>query len=96
MRHEYLVSYDISDPKRLRKVFRTMRGFGNPVQYSVFICTLSKQECIVLQMKLLDIIDLATDRIMIVNIGVANVGIDKNVRFLGKSVHFEEQKAVII
>ncbi len=29
MRLAYLVAYDISDPKRLRRVHRTMRGYGD-------------------------------------------------------------------
>jgi CRISPR-associated protein Cas2 len=35
-RLRYLVSYDISDPKRLRKVARSLEGFGVRLQYSVF------------------------------------------------------------
>ena len=38
MRHTYLVCYDIRDDKRLRKVFKTMRDFGDHLQYSVFEC----------------------------------------------------------
>ena len=29
MRQSYLVCYDICDDKRLRKVFQTMRGYGD-------------------------------------------------------------------
>ena len=39
-RIRYLVSYDISDPKRLRKVARSLEGFGVRLQYSVFECPL--------------------------------------------------------
>ena len=41
MRRLYLVAYDICDPKRLRKVFKTMRGFGEHLQFSVFQCDLT-------------------------------------------------------
>ncbi|WP_207061645.1 CRISPR-associated endonuclease Cas2 [Motiliproteus sp. SC1-56] len=37
----YLITYDISDPKRLRQVFRIMEGYGEWVQLSVFQCRLS-------------------------------------------------------
>jgi len=40
MRRCYLVCYDIRDPKRLRKVHRLMKAYGEPWQYSVFYCTL--------------------------------------------------------
>ncbi len=32
MRTSYLICYDICDDKRLRKVFQTMRGFGDHLQ----------------------------------------------------------------
>ncbi len=35
MRMSYLVCYDISDEKRLRKVFKAMRNCGDHWQYSV-------------------------------------------------------------
>jgi len=38
MRQTYLVCYDIADEKRLRKVFQTMRNWGDHLQYSVFEC----------------------------------------------------------
>lgn len=36
MRNTYIVSYDIADPKRLRKVSKTMKAWGDHLQYSVF------------------------------------------------------------
>lgn len=38
MRNTYLVCYDICDDKRLRQVFKTMRDFGDHLQYSIFEC----------------------------------------------------------
>lgn len=38
MRNTFLVCYDITDDKRLRKVFKTMRDFGDHLQYSIFEC----------------------------------------------------------
>lgn len=37
----YLVSYDVRDPRRLRRVARVLEGHGERVQYSVFRCWLS-------------------------------------------------------
>jgi CRISPR-associated protein Cas2 len=44
MRNVYLVCYDVADDKRLRKTYKTMCGFGDPLQYSVFRCELSAVE----------------------------------------------------
>ena len=40
-RRWYLVCYDISDPKRLRRVANVLEGHGERIQYSVFRCWLS-------------------------------------------------------
>jgi CRISPR-associated protein Cas2 len=42
-RQWYLVSYDVRDPARLRRVARHLLGYGERVQYSVFRCRLSKR-----------------------------------------------------
>lgn len=39
-----LVSYDISDKKRLPKVAKLMEGYGVRVQYSVFECILTERQ----------------------------------------------------
>ncbi|MEJ2389204.1 MAG: CRISPR-associated endonuclease Cas2 [Chromatiaceae bacterium] len=36
-RKSYLLSYDIADPDRLVRVHRTVRRWGIPLQYSVFL-----------------------------------------------------------
>ncbi len=35
-RHMYLLLYDVTDAKRLRKVHKTLTAWGDPVQYSAF------------------------------------------------------------
>jgi CRISPR-associated protein Cas2 len=41
MRKTYLVCYDICDDRRLAKVHKTLRGFGDHLQYSIFECQLT-------------------------------------------------------
>lgn len=38
----YLISYDISNDKRRRKIAKTIENYGKRVQYSVFECDLEK------------------------------------------------------
>jgi CRISPR-associated protein Cas2 len=40
----YLISYDIRDPKRWRKAYKILNGYGRPLQYSLFRCTLGQTE----------------------------------------------------
>jgi CRISPR-associated protein Cas2 len=39
----YVVAYDIREPKRWRGVFKTMHGYGEWLQLSVFQCRLSRR-----------------------------------------------------
>lgn len=69
MRHIYLVAYDVSEDKRLRRTYRRMRGFGDPLQYSVFQCNLSDVERMKMVEALSAIIKHDEDRVMIVDVG---------------------------
>ena len=40
----YLVTYDVRDPKRLRKVAKRLEGYGQRLQLSVFRCWLGNRE----------------------------------------------------
>ena len=71
MRSIYLVTYDISDDKRLRKVFKTMRNWGDHLQYSVFECQLNPADLIRLKAELRDIINHSHDQVLIIDLGPA-------------------------
>jgi len=40
----YLITYDISEPKRLSKIHRFLKKHAIPIQYSVFYAKLSTEE----------------------------------------------------
>jgi CRISPR-associated protein Cas2 len=71
MHNIFLVCYDVSEPKRLRKVYQTMKGFGDPLQYSIFRCELSARQLQALREKLWELLNFAEDRLMIVDLGPA-------------------------
>ncbi len=69
MRRFVLVSYDISEQKRLRRIFKLLRGYGEHVQYSVFLCQLTEKDKVVLQEKIKDIIHHEEDQVILINLG---------------------------
>ena len=69
VRRRYLVCYDISDPIRLRAVHSVMVRYGEPAQYSVFICDLSHQEVLALRVHLGQVINHAWDRVLFADLG---------------------------
>jgi CRISPR-associated protein Cas2 len=72
----YLVCYDICGDgadKRLRKVYRCLRSYGEHVQYSVFRCTLSERQLAELEGALQDVVDHRKDQVMFVPLGNAEL-----------------------
>jgi CRISPR-associated protein Cas2 len=62
----YIVTYDVSDPKRLRKVATCCEDFGVRKQYSVFLCRLSATDFVRLRSRLYDLINLAEDQVLFI------------------------------
>lgn len=96
MRTRYLVTYDISDEKRLRRVFKCMRGYGDALQYSVFRCDLSDQERILLLEDLTTIIHHQEDQVLLVNLGPAEGTAQERVEVLGRASPAPIRSAVVI
>lgn len=98
MRYHVLISYDISDPKRLRRVHRLVRGYGDPVQYSVYMGQLSAKDEAVMREKLRDIIHHKEDQIVLVRLGEVG-GESKaspdNWTVLGRSVYMRELSVMV-
>ncbi|MCB9953605.1 MAG: CRISPR-associated endonuclease Cas2 [Planctomycetaceae bacterium] len=83
MRNVYLIAYDITCDKRYRRVYKSMRGHGDAVQYSVFRCELTDMELQGLKEQLWPVLNLHEDRVMIVDLGpVAGRG-DECLEFWG-------------
>ena len=96
MRNRYIVSYDIADPKRLRRVHRTMRGFGDPLQYSVFRCDLSSAERILLLEALTPLLNHREDQVMLINLGLAGSQGAENIETLGRALAQEPERLAVI
>ena len=96
MRQTYIVSYDVGCPKRWRSVYKTMRGFGDPVQYSVFRCDLSKRELVELREKLRVIIHHTEDRVLFVDVGPSGTRGKSALWSMGRTYAPPEDVAVVV
>lgn len=93
--HLYIVAYDISDSRRWRSVFKTMNGYGEWLQLSVFQCRLSRKRHTQLKAALDDIIDHAEDHVIMMDLGVAD-SVEPRVQSLGKEFAPVEKSAIIV
>ncbi len=69
MRRCYLVCYDIRDPKRLRRVHKVLKGYGEAWQFSVFFCVLKDIDRVRLQTDLEEQMNQKEDQAMILDLG---------------------------
>lgn len=83
MRTTYLVCYDITEPKRLRRVFKLCKNYGTHLQYSVFECDLNPSERGHLESGLAEIINHDEDQVMFVSLGPAEGRGDRVITALG-------------
>lgn len=99
MRNCFVVCYDIADPKRWRGVYKLLLGVGDPMQFSVFRCDLSRSEKIILEEKLLPVINQREDRLMFINLGPAagNTITEDRFEWYGRPLmDMPERKPIII
>ena len=70
--HAYVVVYDIASASRWRSIFRTMKGYGEWLQLSVFQCRLDPTRHAEMVAMLDQIIDHDDDHVVVLDLGVAD------------------------
>lgn len=81
----FIVTYDICEAKRLRKVFKICRNFGNHLQYSVFECDLSSTEKVQFERQLRDVMNEREDQVLFIALGPSESRGDRDISALGKA-----------
>lgn len=87
MAMSYIVSYDISDDKRRRKISKYLGGWGNRIQESVFICKISNGDFTDFLNGFDDFINTKCDHVAIFR---QCASCDKEMHILGEPFHVHE------
>jgi len=95
-RRRYLVAYDIRDDVRLRQVHKTVKGFGWPMQYSVFICDLDTVELLDLKRLLSETIHHVVDSVAFIDLGEPEERGRRCFSFMGASEALPSSGPVVI
>ncbi|BFU93798.1 MAG: CRISPR-associated endoribonuclease Cas2 [Nitrospira sp.] len=96
MRRLYFVTYDIRDPKRLRRVYKTMKGFGAHLQLSVFQCELPDMDVVRMKVALTEVIHHQEDHVLIVDLGPSEGRPIKSIESLGQAFVQVERRAQVV
>lgn len=94
-RKHYLVSYDISHPRRLRKVARVLEGFGYRVQFSVFQCPLDELRLERLKAKLAVEVNSDEDQVLIICLGPESEQTFNRFDWVGRPYHAAGRVTII-
>ncbi len=96
MRSSYLICYDIADARRLRQVFKLMRGFGDHLQFSVFECQLTAQDLVRCRTQLARVIHHGDDQVLFVELGPSEGRGDRVISALGKPYTSVDAPCIIV
>lgn len=84
-RIRFLVTYDIRDPRRLKRVHDVVLNHGEMLQYSVYVCDLTRQELVGLRSALRHELHLDVDHVAIFDLGPPRGKTSRRVEHLGRS-----------
>jgi CRISPR-associated protein Cas2 len=84
-RRHFLVTYDVSDDKRRTKLYKTLLGAGDHVQYSVFMCDLNEAELATLRGRVRPLIHHKEDQLLFVDLGLASQPLVEGIEALGRA-----------
>ncbi|MBI3456698.1 MAG: CRISPR-associated endonuclease Cas2 [Candidatus Rokubacteria bacterium] len=96
MRRVCVVSYDICDPKRWRHVYRIMRGFGEHLQLSVFLCDLPPIQRARMAAALEGVIDHQEDQVLLIDLGATETSPVKSIAALGRPLDVRERGSIVV
>ena len=96
MRTSYIVCYDISDEKRLRRVFQKMRNYGDHLQFSVFECQLTATDLARCRAELGEIINHQEDQVLFVSLGPAEGRGDRVITALGRPYTTVDAPCIVV
>ena len=91
----YIVTYDIAEPKRLRRVHKKMLGYGRWLQLSVFQCRLTARRRSEMGACLEEIIKYNEDHVLILDLGPADQ-VEPLVESLGKTYDKLVRQAIVV
>lgn len=96
MRRCYLVCYDIRDPKRLRRVHKLMKGYGESWQYSVFFCVLKDIDRVRMQNDLEAEMNLRDDQALIIEMGADQHAVREATTTIGQAPPDQKMGVVVV
>lgn len=81
----YLIAYDIGDDKRRARVARILQGYGDRVQFSVFVVDTKPSRVVALKVALLAELDWHSDSVLVGDLGSVDDAAKRRFEYLGRT-----------
>ncbi len=91
----YIVTYDIGEPRRWRRLFKLMHGYGEWLQLSVFQCRLTRRRRAELAAAINEVINHNQDHVLILDLGSVE-RVELRVESMGKTYAPVSREAIIV
>lgn len=99
MTRHYLVTYDISNELRLRRVHAIARDFAQPVQYSVFLAQLRDTQKAEFKRRLAHVVHAQEDQVLFFDLGRVHGRHEIDLpahEAVGRPLHVHTRRIVVI
>ena len=93
--HLFIITYDIANTRRWRRVFKMLHGYGEWMQLSVFQCRLSRRRRVELETELRNLLKNGEDHVLVIDVGPADK-VELAIQSLGKTFSKVERRATVI
>ncbi|MDG4574542.1 MAG: CRISPR-associated endonuclease Cas2 [Defluviicoccus sp.] len=91
----YIVTYDIGEPRRWRRLFKLMHGYGEWLQLSVFQCRLTRRRRAELAAAINEVINHNQDHVLILDLGSVE-RVELRVESMGKTYAPVSREPIIV
>lgn len=95
MEHLYIVSYDVRKPRRWRKLYQVLHGYGDWLQLSVFQCRLDKIRRLRMEAAIRAAVNMKEDHVLIMDLGPAE-NVEPKVSSIGKAFDPVRKEPIIV
>jgi CRISPR-associated protein Cas2 len=86
--HRYVLAYDVASDARRVRVAKTLASYGDRLQYSVFLVDTKPARMVRLKARATAQIDLATDSLLVCDLGLLVGEGSRRIEFLGEARTF--------
>ncbi|MBO0854252.1 MAG: CRISPR-associated endonuclease Cas2 [Nocardia sp.] len=94
--HRYILAYDVAHDAHRTRVAKTLESYGDRIQYSVFLVDAKPAKMVRLRAAVTAAIELATDSLLVADLGPLSSDGGKRIQFVGITRRFLDQGPLIL